>query len=49
MLWTSFVSILMLWFVGVATSVTLSGLIHLLPVLAAAVAVAGKMQYRDLI
>jgi hypothetical protein len=49
MLWTSFVTILMLWCVGIATSITLSGLIHLLPVFAAAVAVAGKMQCRDLI
>jgi hypothetical protein len=48
MLWTSFVTILMLWCVGIVTSFTLSGLIHLLPVLAAAVAFAGKMQARDL-
>lgn len=49
MLWTSFVTILMLWCVGIVTSFTMSGLIHLLPVLAAAVAFVGKMQARDLI
>jgi hypothetical protein len=49
MLWTSFVAILMLWCVAIATSFTLSGLIHLLPVCAAAVAFIGRMQARDLI
>jgi len=49
MLWTSFVAILTLWCVAIATSFTLSGLIHLLPVCAAAVAFVGRMQARDLI
>jgi hypothetical protein len=48
MLWTSFVTILMLWCVGIVTSFTLSGLIHLLPIAAAAVAFVGRMQARDL-
>ena len=48
MLWTSFVTILMLWCVGIVTSFTLSGLIHLLPIVAAAVAFVGRMQARDL-
>ena len=49
MLWTSFVAILTLWCVAIAASFTLSGLIHLLPVFAAAVAFVGRMQARDLI
>jgi hypothetical protein len=34
--------------VGIVTSFTLSGLIHLLPIAAAAVAFVGRMQARDL-
>jgi hypothetical protein len=34
MLWTLFVSLLVLWFIGVVSSYTLGGFIHLLLVLA---------------
>ena len=48
MLWTLFVTLLVLWGVGLVASFTLSGLIHLLPVMAAAVALAGTIQMRRL-
>jgi hypothetical protein len=49
MLWTFFVTLLFLWCVGLATSVTLSGFIHLLPIMAAVVALLGTIQRRQLI
>ena len=49
MLWTTFVTILLLWCVGVATAVTLSGFIHVLPFMAVIVAVIGTVQSRGLI
>ena len=49
MLWTFFVTLLFLWCVGLATSVTLGGFIHLLPIMAAVVAVLGTIQRRQLI
>jgi hypothetical protein len=49
MLWTFFVVLLFLWCVGVATSITLSGFIHLLPIMAAVVALLGTIQRRQLI
>src|SRR6266481_4793640 len=41
MLWTSFVMLLLLWCIGLATSFTLSGFIHLLPLMAGVVALVG--------
>ena len=49
MLWTAFVTSLLLWCVGSATSFTLNGYIHLLPCIAAVVAVIGTIQSRRLI
>jgi hypothetical protein len=49
MLWTCFVALLFVWFVGVATSLTANGFIHVLPVAAAAVACAGSLQRRQLV
>jgi hypothetical protein len=49
MLWTFFVMLLFLWCVGLATSVTLSGFIHLLPIMAGVVALVGTFQRRQLI
>jgi hypothetical protein len=49
MLWTFFVSLLFLWCVGLATSFTLSGFIHLLPIMAGVVALVGTIQRRQLI
>ncbi len=49
MLWTTFVTSLLLWCLGLVTSVTLSGLIHLLPLLAAAVVLVGTIQARRFI
>ena len=49
MLWTAFVASLLLWFVGIATSFTLSGFIHVLPLIAAFVALVGTIQNRELI
>jgi len=46
MLWTSFVSLLFLWCVGVVTSQTLHGYIHFFPLVAALVAVVGTLQRR---
>jgi hypothetical protein len=47
MLWTFFVMLLFLWCVGLATSVTLSGFIHVLPVMAGVVALVGTIQRRQ--
>jgi hypothetical protein len=49
MLWTVFVTFLLLWCLGNVMSVTLSGFIHLLPFVAAIVAVVGTIQSRRLI
>jgi len=49
MLWTCFVALLFLWLIGVATSVTAYGFIHLLPVAAAGVALVGSRQRRQLV
>lgn len=49
MLWTCFVALLFLWLVGVATAVTVNGFIHVLPVAAAGVALAGSRQWRQLV
>jgi hypothetical protein len=48
MLWTLFVLLLFLWCIGLATSFTLSGFIHLLPLMAAVVALVGTIQRRQL-
>lgn len=47
MLWTTFVSTLLLWCAGLITSFTLSGYIHVLPIIAAVVAVVGTIQRRS--
>jgi hypothetical protein len=47
MLWTTFVSTLLLWFAGLVTSFTLSGYIHVLPLIAAVVALVGTIQRRS--
>ena len=49
MLWTCFVTLLFLWVLGVATSLTLNGLIHLLPVAAATLAAIGTFRRRQFI
>jgi hypothetical protein len=49
MLWTWFVALLFLWLIGVATSLTLNGFIHLLPLAAVGVALAGSFQRRQLV
>ena len=49
MLWTCFVALLFLWFSGLVTSVTIAGFIHVLPVAAVLVAVAGAHQRRQLV
>ena len=49
MLWTAFVTILLLWCLGSIVSVTLSGFIHLLPCLAAILALVGTVQSRRVI
>ena len=49
MLWTSFVTFLLVWCLGLATSLTMHGLIHVLPLLAAVVALVGTIQRRPII
>ena len=49
MLWTWFVALLFLWLIGLVTSVTMAGFIHVLPVAAVAVAVAGAHQRRQFV
>ena len=46
MLWTLFVVLVVLWFLGLATSYTAGGLIHLLLVLAIVVVVIRVIQGR---
>jgi hypothetical protein len=48
MLWTLFVMLLFLWCIALATSITLSGFIHLLPLMAGVVALVGTIQRRQL-
>jgi hypothetical protein len=48
MLWTLFVSLIFAWFVGLLSSLTLNGYIHLFPLMAAVVAVVGTLQRRSL-
>jgi hypothetical protein len=47
MLWTIFVVLLVLWFLGVVTSYTLGGFIHLLLVLAIAAVLIRLIQGRS--
>jgi hypothetical protein len=49
MLWTTFVTMLLLWCLGIVTAFTLSGFIHVLPCMAAVVAVIGTIQSRGLL
>jgi hypothetical protein len=49
MLWTIFVVLLVLWLLGLATSYTLGGFIHLLLVLAIAVVLIRVIQGRRII
>jgi hypothetical protein len=49
MLWTMFVVLLVLWLLGLATSYTLGGFIHLLLVLAIAVVLIRIIQGRRII
>jgi hypothetical protein len=49
MLWTCFVALLFLWCVALVASFTLNGLIHVLPFVAAVVALVGTVQGRNLI
>jgi hypothetical protein len=46
MLWTIFVVLLVLWFLGLVTSYTLGGMVHLLLVLAVVVLVIQLIQGR---
>jgi hypothetical protein len=48
MLWTLFVILLFLWGIGLVTSFTLSGFIHLLPLMAGIIALVGTIQRRQL-
>jgi hypothetical protein len=48
MLWTLFVTLVFVWFVGIASSLTLHGYIHLLALMAAVVATVGTLQQRSL-
>ncbi len=49
MLWTIFVILLVLWLLGLATSYTLGGFIHLLLLLAVAVVLIRVIQGRSLV
>jgi hypothetical protein len=46
MLWTLFITLLFVWCLGLATSVTIYGFIHLLLLLAFVVAMVGTFQRR---
>jgi hypothetical protein len=46
MLWTFFVTLLFVWFAGLAASITFNGFIHLLPLIAVVVALVGTIQQR---
>jgi hypothetical protein len=47
MLWTIFVVLLVLWLLGVVSSTTLGGFIHILLVLAVAVVLLRLIQHRN--
>jgi len=49
MLWTFFITLLFVWCLGLMTSVTMYGFIHLLPLLALVVALVGTFQRRFVI
>jgi hypothetical protein len=49
MLWTIFIILLVLWLLGVVTSVTLGGFIHLLLVVAVVVVLLRVIQGRSVI
>jgi len=49
MLWTSFVTLLVVWCVALVTSFTLSGFVHVLPLIAAIIALVGTVQQRQII
>ena len=49
MLWTIFVILLVLWFLGLVTSYTLGGFIHLLLLLAVVVLVINLVQGRRVV
>ncbi|MDX2149799.1 MAG: lmo0937 family membrane protein [Bryobacteraceae bacterium] len=49
MLWTIFAILLIMWFLGIATSYTLSGFIHILLVLAVAVLIIRLIQGRRVV
>ncbi len=49
MLWTFFVTLLFVWGVGLVTSLTLHGFIHVFPLMAAVVALVGTIQRRPII
>jgi len=49
MLWTFFVTLIFAWCVGLATSLTMHGLIHVFPVMAAVIALVGTIQRRPII
>lgn len=49
MIWTIFVILLVLWFLGLASSYTAGGLIHLLLVLAVAVLLFRVLQGRRIV
>jgi hypothetical protein len=49
MLWTFFVTSLFFWCVGLATSLTMHGFIHVLPLMAAVIALVGTLQRRPII
>lgn len=49
MLWTVFVMLLVLWFLGIVSSYTLGGYVHLLLVIALAVVLIQFIQGRRLI
>ena len=49
MLWTIFVILLVLWFLGLATSYTLGGFIHILLLLAVVVLVINLVQGRRVV
>jgi len=49
MLWTCFVTLVFLWCLALVVSFTLNGFIHVLPFVAAIVALVGTIQGRNLI
>jgi hypothetical protein len=49
MLWTIFVVLVVLWLLGIVTSYTIGGFIHLLLVLAVVVLLIGVLQGRSVV